>query len=295
MLDAGRDAQGRHRHLASARDSAGEPRSAKGAEPVGDIRNRLLRFAETVCVPHLLEHPRLKPYADEVSLVLVGSVATGLCSPGSDVDIAIVCGADAYAAIAEGTKWREGRPSEEILDGTQLHYYGVTYDDIRGAFGELDDMAIGMYASGRVLHDPGGRYARFVETLPAGLGLRRRRVARKLDHLARRSRGLASALEYGDPLVIGRVYLEVIGICLALTALLDDVPFDPRKRLFRSALRGPVGKRLEPRIRRMFGVLGSLGEFDAPSNSACVEYLGPLKELTDTLSKEAARLELVDG
>ena len=258
-------------------------------EATEDIQARLRRHAENLCVPYLLGHPTLAAHVDRISLVLVGSAASGLCHAESDVDIALVCDSDVREAIARGTRWDEGRPSEEVIDDTQLHYYGVTFDCIKEGFRGLDDVTISIYGGGYVLRDPGSRYRSFLERLPEGRELRRRRVEAKLDSLMRRSRGLSGALSYGDPVTVGRICLKLISTGLMLVALLHDVPFDPRKRLFGTALRGPLGRRVEAHIRGMLGALGALGELDLLPERRCSEYCRMLDDLTRWLMDEAVR------
>jgi predicted nucleotidyltransferase len=244
-------------------------------------------FAENECVPYLLGLPRLKPHVDRLSLLLVGSVATGLCGEGSDVDIAVVCDEATYHAISPGTAWAEGRPSEITLKGVQLHYYAIPFEQIERKLDELDDVYLYVYGSAVVLSDPGGQYARRFAPFWSRAGdIRRERIEGKLDMLLRRVRALRACLADRDPLASARLCLELVTLSLKVTALLDDVPFDPRKRLFATALRGPLGRRIEADVCALFLALGDLGQLPQDP-SAGSGFLARVESLARTLSDEA--------
>jgi len=62
--------------------------------------------------------------------------------------------------------------------------------------------------------------------------------------LLRRRNALHAVIADGDIIVIARVCLELISLCMKVCALIDDVPFTPRKRFFQTALAGPLGREL---------------------------------------------------
>ncbi len=119
-----------------------------------DTAQRLRDIAGRQCLPYLLALPRFAPYSGQLAFVLVGSVATGLCREGSDIDIAVVCEPEVYDAIARDTPWAAGRPCETEIDGVQLHYYAITVGTIESKLRELDDVALHVYGSAVVLWDP---------------------------------------------------------------------------------------------------------------------------------------------
>jgi hypothetical protein len=237
-----------------------------------------------------MELPDLKPHIGELSFVLVGSAATGLCRPDSDVDIAIVCDEETCSAISEGRPWASGRPAEVTIDGTQVHFFARTFRQIEGRLRELDDDHLYQYGGSLILRDPNGRFADCLGRLVSDAAdIRRQRLEGKLDMLLRRSRALDQCLAAGDVMTIGRVCFELITLSLKVIALLDDVPFDPRKRLFAMALKGELGSRMEGTMRRLFAGVGELGEVREESGFADLSFPRELHEIVSILSEEARK------
>ena len=219
---------------------------------MSDVQERLQKFARSVALPYLMELPKIKPHAANLSFVLVGSAAAGLCREDSDVDIAIVCDKATCEYVSEGQSWSEGRPSEIAIQGTQLHYYAISFEQIEAKMAVLDDGALYLYGNAIIISDPSRRYERLLSRLKElGSETRKERLEGKLDMLLRRMRALESCASMGDELVTAEVYLEVIRHTLKIIALLDDVPFNPRKRLFNTALAGKLGRRFEDDLRRL--------------------------------------------
>lgn len=253
-------------------------------------QSRLQGIAITKCLPYLFDMPIFRPYLDRLSFVLVGSAATGLAGESSDIDIAIVCDEETYKAISGEMSWDEGRPSEMKMNGIQLHYYAITFDAIERRLRELDDVYLYVYGSALVLRDTGDRYRQLLDGLDSRVPeVRRQRLEGKLDMLMRRSRALRSSLVEGDIMTIGRICLELIALCLKVTALLDDIPFDPRKRLFRTALRGRLGQQVEGKTYDLFSCLGTLGKMRDGSGLAGFAFPDVLDEVVNGLSEEASR------
>lgn len=226
---------------------------------MADAQERLQEFARSVALPYLMELPKIKPHADDQSFVLVGSAAAGLCREDSDVDVAIVCDKAVYNAISAGESWSEGRPAEVSLQGTQLHYYAIAFQYIEEKAAALDDGALYLYGSAVILSDPSGHYETLLNRLrQIGPEVRKERLEGKLDMLLRRMRALEGCASQGDDLLTAEIYLEIIRRTLKIVALLDDVPFNPRKRLVATALTGSLGRRLEGAIRGLFSRLGDV-------------------------------------
>ncbi len=101
------------------------------------IQSELQEYAKSKCLPYLLDLPRFASSIEQLSFIIVGSVATGLCEENSDIDIAIVCDGEIYETISYETQWDSGRPSETRMDGIQLHYYGITFEKIESRTSEL--------------------------------------------------------------------------------------------------------------------------------------------------------------
>ena len=248
----------------------------------------LLAFAKNECLQHLLTHPQIGPWADRIAFVLVGSVATGLCRAGSDVDVALLCDADVYNQRSPGTLWARGRPTEAMVDGTQLHYYGITLAEVATKIAEHDDVCLYVYGHTVVLKDSqAGHAKRLARLMGDAQDLRQQRAERKLDMLMRRSRALRAVLADGDPITVAEVFLEVIRLLVKVVALLDGVPFDPRKRLFGTALAGPLGTRLCPQVTALLGQLSLLGRPDDLPHSG-TQLIEDIDAVAGTLADIAA-------
>jgi hypothetical protein len=170
-------------------------------------------------------------------------VATGFCRETSDVDIALLCDVATYARISAGKPWPQGRPTEVQLGPQGLHYYAESFDAVLVRLETLDDACLYTYGTARVLRDPEALFERNVAPAIRRPGLRKERLEGKLDMLLRRTKALAGAArEQANALVLAKMSLEVVSLALKVIALLDDVPFDPRKRLVETALVGPLGR-----------------------------------------------------
>ena len=113
-----------------------------------------MAHARSKCLPFLLETPQIWMNAHHLAVVLVGSVATGQCRDGSDIDIAIMGSKESIEPLSEGTNWSDGRPTETVIEGVQLHYYGVSFEEVEQRLRQLDDAYFYTYGSPVVLHDP---------------------------------------------------------------------------------------------------------------------------------------------
>jgi len=261
-----------------------------------EIHSKLLHLAKHRCLPYVLGLPLFAEYTDRLTILLVGSVATGLCREDSDIDIAILCAHDVYDSIAEGSDWRQGRPSETKIEGTQLHYYAETFEWVDSQLRSLDDVPLYAYGSALVLHDPKDQYESHFAWLTDEAGsLWKERLEGKLDMLLRRSRALDQALRDPDTIVLARMTLELVTRASKIAALLDSIPFDPRKRLFETALSGSMGRRIEPLLRDMVSAIGDLGSSDGRESSAGTRVRSTTAQVVDALSGEAARQQLRVG
>jgi predicted nucleotidyltransferase len=98
-------------------------------------------------------------------MAVVGSVANGTCKEDSDIDMAVFCEQDLCEELSKGTAWISGRPSEAIIDNTQLHYYVVSYEAVEDRLDAHDDLYIYNYSNMIVLHNPGARMERLKSSL----------------------------------------------------------------------------------------------------------------------------------
>jgi hypothetical protein len=83
---------------------------------------------------------------------------------------------------------------------------------------------------------------------------------------------------------IAEVYLEIIKLSLKVTALIDNIDFEPRKRLFNTALSGKTGKMVEGKIRQLFLAIGLLG-----AANVNITFPEELNVVINELSREAQR------
>jgi hypothetical protein len=246
-----------------------------------EYHDRMLRFAESLCAPHLLQLPRFSPCADRLILLAVGSVADGFCNERSDIDIAVVTDDVTYQEIATGTEWSQGKPSEATVDGMPVHFYGTTLSEIKERLAALEDFAIYSYLSARVLRDPHGEYAAMIDALDLD-DMRARRTERSAADLTRRLTVFDKQPSSYDPLTLTALAAELTKLLVRTIALLDDVPFDPRKRPVLTGLSGQLGDELKPEILALFGTLAELEQPDA----------GPQWSLPVRLRAIVARLPL---
>ena len=191
---------------------------------MNEVQIRLLELARNQALPYLNEHPKFKDYIEKLSFVLVGSAATGLCRPESDVDIAIVCEKEIYNKISFEIRWLDGIPTEEIINGIQLHYYAISFDSIEEKLDELDDLYLYGYSNYVILQDPGNQFIKRIEGKDSKSSeVRKIRLEGKLDMLLRRSKALEHCIKTNqDILVIIEICFEIIKLSLKITALLDN-------------------------------------------------------------------------
>lgn len=259
---------------------------------MNEDQTRLLEFARNEALPYLVQHPKFTDYIDRLSFILVGSSATGLCRPDSDVDIAVVCEKGLYDNISKETRWLEGRPSQEIINGIQLHYYAISFEAIEEKINQLDDLYLYVYSNCIILQDANNQYVNRIGNIDSRTEeIRRARIEGKLDMLLRRSKILELCIKNKeDILVITEIYFEVIKLSLKVTALLDNIDFEPRKRLFITALSGKTGHIVEDMIRKLFYKMGLIG-----ISKENINFPNELTEIINELSREAKRQGFMIG
>lgn len=253
---------------------------------MNEIQTKFIEFARNEALPYLVQLPRFSDCINRLSFILVGSSATGLCRPDSDVDIAVVCDKELYDKISKETRWMEGRPSQEVINGIQLHYYAISFEEIDERFNQLNDLYLYVYSNCIVLQDPNDRYIKTIKAKDSKtVEIRRARTEGKLDILLRRSKVLEYCINKNeDVIAIMEIFLEVIKLSLKVTALLDNIDFEPRKRLFNTALSGKTGHIVEEKFRQLFYAIGLIG-----ASKQNLKFPQELIEIINELSKEAQR------
>lgn len=235
------------------------------------IQKQLISFAFEKAYPYIMEQPTIKDYLPQISFILVGSAATGLCNADSDVDICLICDQNTYNIISVGTKWLIGRPTEVILDEIQLHYYAISVDDLDKKIAEMDSLALYVYGNAVIIDDTNGQYKRIAEKIhnPALLS---QRFQNEIDMLGRRKRALHYVLNSDtDPMARIEICTEIMKRLLICIALFDGMECDIRKRLYRTALIGNTGNVLKHKIDTMFSLVGTACKTE--NNIAATEFL----------------------
>jgi hypothetical protein len=257
-----------------------------------ELRVHFIEMAKAKGVPYLRELPPFKGYDGELSFLVVGSVAGGLCAPNSIIDVAVVGETATAEGLGKDPAWAVlfpgGRAGSARVDGVPLQFYFVTYNAIEAGLGDLRDSYFYNYGNPVIIHDPKGRYAQlhtaFVSARPH---LRRLRLEGKLDMLRRRYADLETSLRYRDLMSATWIGLELITLGIKVTALIDDVHFDPRKRLFLTGLAGRLGYQLEGSFRQMVAGLAELAELRMDSNPGNFRFPVRLASVIQVLSEEA--------
>ena len=254
------------------------------------IQGYLLNFAKSTGLNYLYQQDIISPSRDEISFVLVGSAATGLCRENSDVDLALVCDEEIYKIISSNTPWDKERPSEIIIKDVRLHYYGISFEKILSKLSDLDDIAFYIYLNVVILEDKKNKYQEeILDKFKNNYEVRKQRIEGKMDMLLRRSKALNYAIEYNDRLVIAKIVLEIMNLILKVIALLDDVQFDPRKRLYNTALTGTLGQNLSGEIRQIFHFLDCLGEKELEKDNKLSGLPDHIQVINNKICSEAEK------
>ena len=122
------------------------------------IKDKFITFAKYLACPYVLNLDAVKPYVNEVSIMLVGSVATGICNPSSDVDICIMCTRETFDKINPFIDWNAGKYMEMSISGVKTRYYLETIEDITAGLSKLDDLMFYLYTFAIPLDDVSGAY-----------------------------------------------------------------------------------------------------------------------------------------
>lgn len=219
------------------------------------IQEKLIAFAFEKAYPYILEQAIIKDHLSKISFILVGSAATGLCNDESDVDICLICDQNTYDTIAAGTRWLNGRPTEVMIEGTQLHFYGISTENLNRKISDLDYQTFYVYANAIVINDAAGQYKQIEERI-CNPDLQSKRLKSEVDMLGRRKNALHYVLNSDtDPMVRIELCTELLKRLLICVALFDGRECDSRKRPYRTALLGNTGIELTPKIDEMFALL----------------------------------------
>ncbi len=211
-----------------------------------EIRDKLITFARFVACPYVRNLDAVKPYIDSVSIILVGSVATGMCNPSSDVDICILCNRETYNNIQPNIDWNAGKYMEMNISGIKTRYYLEIIEDVIEGLNKLDDLTFYLYTSAIPLDDVSRAYKNILSYIDyQQLSTKRKRYV--FTAMMKRRRKLSAYLSsYTDPFGRLTVAYDILKSVLRAIAVYDSVPFDPKKHPYHSALIGSTGTYLKP-------------------------------------------------
>lgn len=222
------------------------------------IHEKLKQFAFNVAYPYLLKQPSLEKYLDKITFLLVGSTATGLCTEKSDVDICILCEEDVFNDISKDTNWINGRPTQIVIDGIQLHYYAISTANVLNKIKILDDVTLYVYGTALIMSDPNGLYGPIIKEIN-NADLKKIRMEKSFDMLISRKRALQEIFESSaDSILRIDISVELIKCVLRCIALKDDLQFDSRKRFYQSTLIGQTGTYLKKDMELILSLVGSI-------------------------------------
>lgn len=248
----------------------------------------LVYVSRSKVLPYLAGLPLFAPRAEELAFVLTGTVPTELFRVEGDVDMAIVIETELHDKLAEEPDWQANHSGETRLGALRVRHQTTTFDTIEENVRQLSDSYIYDYGNSVVLYDPHGHYGELLGRVTAALPeLRRQRLEGKLDLLRRRYWMLEAALRDRDVLAAAGLGLELLRLAAKVTALLDDVPFNPRRHLFLTALSGRLGYRLERAFRIFLLQIGQLSELRPDTDVSRLDLPVRLAGLINTLSEEA--------
>ncbi len=230
-----------------------------------DTSEKLFAFAKYVACPYVRHLDAVKPHLYNLSIILVGSVATGICSADSDVDICILCPKKIYNDIYSQVEWNNGKYMELTISGISTRYYLETIEDVCDGLMKLDDLTFYLYNYSQPLDDISGAHKNLKKFIAD-----QQIVAKRKKHIhnsmLKRRRALTKYLDsYTDP--FGRVIVaqDTIRTLLRAIATYDSIPFDPKKHPYETALAGATGKFLKPCVD---DILACLSKITDVSNSA---------------------------
>ncbi|MCL6580779.1 MAG: hypothetical protein K6U08_04080 [Firmicutes bacterium] len=269
------------------------------------VRSPVLEFLQTRAVPVLRQSPLFAPHDATLAYAAVGAAAWGLAGAEADLEVAVLADDVTYDALAADPGWATARAeprgdprreplgelwSEVRVDGFPVRYVCSTRSRVEAAIQALDDVAVFRYARAVPLYDPTGRCARLAESLLPRLSeVRKQRLEGKLDLLRRRFANLEAAIRQRDVVGSSTIALEMVVLVIKVTALLDDVPFDPRRHLLAHGLAGRLGYRLEEDIRQLFPHLGDLGRLSVNTDPVTFRFPVRVAAIISVLSEEARR------
>ena len=227
-----------------------------------DIHEELLMFAKETAYPYLLSLPLVADYKDEISVLLVGSVAKGLCTEASDVDMCFLCHNPMQKIITQDYTVMCDEPATVEIDGKQLSYWAIGYEYLVDQLFCFDEIRFDAYGNAIALNDNSGLYAK-VKDLIFNEELFSKRKEITITTLLEENNELKQVFETSrDPVYRTKSALHVIELLLKAIALSDHILYDPRKRLYTTSLAGKLGIELTDRVDNLIDSLTNISRGD---------------------------------
>lgn len=213
-----------------------------------EIKDKLFTFAKFVACPYVLNLDAVKPYVYDVSVILVGSVATGICNANSDVDLCILCPKKIYNLIYPNIEWNNGKYMELSISGISTRYYLEVIEDVLENLNKMDDLAFYLYGYSQPLDDVSGAHKQLKKYInDQQLFSKRKKYIH--NSMLKRRRQLTKYIDsYTDPFGRMIVAYDTVRTLLRAISAYDNVPFDPKKHPYETALSGTTGQILKPCI-----------------------------------------------
>ena len=210
----------------------------------------------------LYQDEAIKPYVNEVSLVLKGSASRGNCDRYSDIDLVFFTNRNAYDLIVNGY-YKQGKTQRKdgffiILPQEIGHYHIEKIELLEEHMREAEVPLIWEYSNAIALHDPNGAFTAAVE-------LGRQQLDKQLpDKIKRLYLDAWLTLDWmRQPLLRGdrvsaslhgaKVLSDICRICY----LIDRKPYPHDKWLIHYLGTTLLGKRLHPKIDDYCTLLGA--------------------------------------
>ena len=247
------------------------------------IHEKLLNFAREVAYPYLSNMPCIVGYKDKISILLVGSVAKGLCTETSDVDLCFLCRPRVWEAITQNGKIMCGAPPPTVeIENTMIQYWAMTPEFISARVAEYDEIILDTYGNAIVLNDNLGLYGE-VKNIIFNDEPKSKRKEVAVGSLLLKNEELKQFFKTSsDPVMRIKIGFEVIELLLKATALSDNILYDGRKRLYITALSGDTGKKLSDKIDKL---INSLAEISKTSNKTASEFMQNADECISIINK----------
>ena len=234
-------------------------------------RDKLLAFAKYFACPFVLNLDAVRPYTHEVSILLVGSLATGMNTEQSNVDICILCKKKTAQLIDGEMNWSGNHSTELTINGVRTRYYIAELETVLRDLTKYDDLAFYLYGNAIPLDDVSGAYKKLQQYI-AEERLEAKRKRYIFSSLLMKRREVSAYFEVSADRAGHMIRsAELLKALLRAISAFDGNPFDPGKYPYQSAVRGKMGKVLQPGIDAVLSYMGRLA--DAKDETAHKEFI----------------------